>query len=62
MTPSLLFGLEVSLTDLGDPGAGEGTEGKVGLLATLVRGAWTPAGLEEPGDAGYGNGKCVWLM
>lgn len=49
---SLLFGLEVSLRDLGDPGAGEGMEVKVGLLATRVRGGWTPAGLVEPGEAG----------
>lgn len=51
-TPSLLFGLEVSLTDLGDPGAGEGMEAKVGLLATRVRGGWTPGGVGEPGEAG----------
>ena len=41
----------VSLRGLGEPGAGEGIEGKVGLLATRVRGGW------PPGEPGYGNGK-----
>lgn len=56
MTLSLLPGLGVSLRGLGEPGAGEETEGKVGLLATRVRGGWL-AGLGEPGEPGYGNGK-----
>lgn len=42
---SLLPGLGVSPWGLGEPGAGEATEGKVGLLATRVRGGWIPAGL-----------------
>lgn len=53
---SVLPKLWVSLRGLGDPGAGEGIEGKVGLLATRVRGGW-PAGLGEPGEPGYGKGK-----
>lgn len=56
VTPSLLTGLGVSFRGLGEPGAGEGMEGKVGLLATRVRGGWR-AGLGEPGEPGYGNGK-----
>lgn len=55
-TPSPLPGPGVSFKGLGEPGAGEGTEGKVGLLATRVRGGWRP-GLGEPGEPGYGNGK-----
>lgn len=56
VTPSLLLGLGVSFRGLGEPGAGEGTEGKVGLLATRVRGGCMP-GLGDPGGPGYGNGK-----
>lgn len=56
VTLSLLPGLGVSLRGLGEPGAGEETEGKVGLLATRVRGGWL-AGLGEPGEPGYGKGK-----
>lgn len=55
-TLSLLPGPGVSFRELGEPGAGEGTEGKVGLLATRVRGGWL-IGLGEPGVPGYGNGK-----
>lgn len=54
---SLLPGLEFSVKGLGDPGAGEETDGKVGLLATRVRGGCNPACLDEPGEPGYGNGK-----
>lgn len=54
---SLLPGLGVSFRGLGELGAGEETEGKVGLLATRVRGGWTPVGFGEPGAPGYGNGK-----
>lgn len=54
---SVLTGLEVSLRGLGELGVGDGTDGKVGLLATRERGGWIPAGLGEPGDPGYGNGK-----
>lgn len=50
-------GLAVSFTGLGELGVGEGTDGKVGLLATRVRGGCSPAGFGEPGDPGYGNGK-----
>lgn len=56
MTFSLLPGLGVSLRGLGEPGAGEGTEEKLGLLATRVRGGCM-AGLEESGEPWYGNGK-----
>lgn len=56
MTPSPLPGLSVSLRGPGEPGAGEDIEGKVGLLATRVRGGWL-AGFGEPGEPGYGNGK-----
>lgn len=56
VTLSLLPGLGVSLRGLGELGAGEETEGKVGLLATRVRGGWW-AGFGEPGEPGYGNGK-----
>lgn len=56
VTPSLLLGLGVSFRGLGEPGAGEGTEGKVGLLATRVRGGCMP-GLGDPGGPWYGNGK-----
>lgn len=38
VTLSLLPGLVVSFRGPGELGAGEGTEGKVGLLATRVRG------------------------
>lgn len=62
LTNSVLTGLGVSFTGLGEFGVGEGTEGKVGLLATRVRGGWIPAGLGEPGDPGYGNGKWVWFI
>lgn len=63
-TPSPLTGLGVSFLGLGEPGAGDGAEGKVGLLATRVRGGWIPAaaGFDEPGEPGYGNGKWVWPM
>ena len=53
---SLLPWLAVSVRGPGEPGAGEGIEGKVGLLATRVRGGWW-AGLGEPGEPGYGKGK-----
>lgn len=54
VTLSPLPGLGVSLRGLVDPG--EEAEGKVGLLATRVRGGlW--AGFGEPGEPGYGNGK-----
>lgn len=56
VTPSPLPGLSVSLRGPGEPGAGEDIEGKVGLLATRVRGGWL-AGFGEPGEPGYGNGK-----
>lgn len=56
MILSLLPGRGASLRELGEPGAGEWTEGKVGLLATRVSGGWW-AGLGEPGEPGYGNGK-----
>lgn len=49
LTLSLLPGLGVSFKGLGEPGVGEGTEGKVGLLATRVRGEWM-AGFGEPGE------------
>ena len=52
-----LLGLGVSLRGLGELGVGEGTERKVGLLATRVRGGWIWAGFGEPGEPGYGNGK-----
>ena len=54
---SLLPGFTVSLRGLGEPGDGEDMEGKVGLLATRVRGAWMPVGFGEPEEPGYGNGK-----
>lgn len=54
---SLLPGFEFSVKGLGDPGAGEEADGKVGLLATRVRGGCSPVGLDEPGEPGYGNGK-----
>lgn len=47
---SLLPGLSRGRT--GEPGAGDGAEGKVGLLATRVRGEWTPTGLGAPGEPG----------
>lgn len=56
-TLSLLPGLGVSFRGLGEPGAGEEMEGKVGLLATRVRGGWIPAVFGEPEVPGYGNGK-----
>lgn len=59
---SLPPGPGVSFGEPGDPEEGEGAEGKVGLLATRVRGGWIPAGLGEPGEPGYGNGNCVWPM
>lgn len=46
---SLLLGLGSSIRELEDPGAGEEADGKVGLLATRVRGECIPAGLEKPG-------------
>lgn len=48
---SLLPALGTSVRELGEPGAGEGAEGKVGLLATRVRGGWW-AGLGDPGEPG----------
>lgn len=56
VTLSLLPGLVASLRGFGELGVGVGTEGKIGLLATRVIGGWW-AGLGEPGDPGYGNGK-----
>lgn len=50
-------GLGVSFTGLGELGVGEGTDGKVGLLATRVRGGWKPGGFGEPEEPGYGKGK-----
>lgn len=52
-----LVGLEVSFRGLGELGVGDETEENVGLLATRVSEWWIPAGLGEPGDPGYGNGK-----
>lgn len=52
-----LLGLGFSFRRLGELGVGEGIEGNVGLLATRVRGGWSPEGLGEPGEPGYGNGK-----
>lgn len=52
-----LLGLGVSFKGPGELGVGEGTEGKVGLLATRVRGGWIPAGLGDAGEPGYGKGK-----
>ncbi len=49
VTLSLL--LVVSFRALGESGAGEGTDGKLGLLATRVRGGGL-AGLGEPGEPG----------
>lgn len=56
VTFSLLPWFGVSLRGLGELGVGEGTDGKVGLLATRVRGGCMD-GLGEPGEPGYGNGK-----
>lgn len=61
VAPSLLQGLGVSFGGIGEPGAGEGTVGKEGLLATRVSGGWMP-GSGEPGAPGYGNGKGLWPM
>lgn len=49
---SLPPGLGISATGLGELEAGEGMEGKEGVLATRVRGEGTLAGLGEPGAPG----------